>query len=99
LYVGAHCLINENDNVKEGRANGTMCRVVSIKRKTNEQMEWRNHDGRKVFCLNVRDIHPPTAEQRKIMDQLAKLEEIQENKHDNKIITLRQKLDELSKRR
>jgi hypothetical protein len=106
LYVGAHCLINENDNVKEGRANGTMCRVVSIKRKTNEQMEWRNYDGRKVFCLNVRDIqyiefehYPPTAEQRKIMDQLAKLEEIQENKHDNKIITLHQKLDELSKRR
>ena len=80
LYVGAHCMIMENDNLKEGRANGTMCRVISIKRKTNETMLWRNYDGKKVFYLNAKDIeyivfehYPPTPEQKKIMDEISSL--------------------------
>ena len=35
FYTGAHCMVNDNDNIDEGRANGTMCRAVSVKMKRN----------------------------------------------------------------
>ena len=107
LYVGAHCMINENDNVKEGLANGTMCRVVSIKRKSNEKMEWRNYDGRKVFYLNATDVeyiefehYPPSPEQKKILDELIELNAHEKtNQNIQHATVLENKLEELSRKR
>ena len=31
LSVGAHCMINDNEVISNGRANGTLCRVIGIK--------------------------------------------------------------------
>jgi hypothetical protein len=49
LYVGCHCMINDNDDIKEGRANGTVCRVISIKRKNTSPLQWKNYDGKKCI--------------------------------------------------
>jgi hypothetical protein len=106
LYVGAHCMINENDNVKEGRANGTMCRVVSIKTKrdTNE-LGWRNYNGKKVYYINAIDVeyiefehYPPTASQLKILQDLEKMLEDKEKNKDG-IEILKRKLELLSRSR
>jgi hypothetical protein len=47
LYVGAHCMINDNEDISKGWANWTFCRVIGIKRKTNQPLEWKNYDGKK----------------------------------------------------
>ena len=77
LYVGAHCMINDNDDIKEGRANGSMCRVVSIQRKSSCVMKLRNYDGKKVYSLNVNDVEyiefehfPKTNQQKKLQDEI-----------------------------
>ena len=56
LYVGAHCMIIDNDDISKGRANGTLCRVIGIRRKSNGPLIWKNYDGRKVFTVNVSDV-------------------------------------------
>ncbi len=56
LYVGAHCMIIDNDDISKGRANGTLCRVIGIKRKTNQPLKWKNYDGKKVYTTNVSDV-------------------------------------------
>ena len=57
LYVGAHCMINSNDDVSNGIANGSLCRVVSIVRKNNNTpLRWRNYDGKKVYYINANEI-------------------------------------------
>ena len=56
LYVGAHCMIIDNDDISKGRANGTLCRVIGIRRKSNVPLKWKNYDGRKVFTVNVSDV-------------------------------------------
>ena len=56
LYVGAHCMIIDNDDITKGRANGTLCRVIGIRRKSNAPLTWKNYDGRKVFTVNVSDV-------------------------------------------
>ena len=33
LYVGAHCMIDDNKDISKGRVDGTLCRVIGIKRK------------------------------------------------------------------
>ena len=80
-YTGAHCMVNDNDNISEGRANGTMCRAVSTKRKINE-LKWKNYDGKKVYTINVCDTNyircehfPPTIEQRKLQKRILELNE------------------------
>jgi hypothetical protein len=56
LYKGAHCMINDNDNIASGRGNGTLCRIISIKLKQNARLRLRNYDGKKVYSVNVRDV-------------------------------------------
>jgi hypothetical protein len=105
LYVGAHCMINENDNVKEGRANGTMCRVRSIKRKSTTPLNVSNYDGKKVYSIGANDIdyiefdhYPPTPEQEKL---LCDIDEMEKNsvKNIDEIQHLRHKLEVLSRKR
>ncbi len=55
LYVGAHCMIIDNDDIAKGKANGTLCRVVGVKRKCNTPLQWKNYD-KKIFIANVNEI-------------------------------------------
>ena len=86
LYVGCHCMINDNDDIKEGRANGTVCRVVSIKRKNTTPLQWKNYDGKKVYTMNVRDIEyiefehfPKSKEQVKLEKEIEIIKEYEMN--------------------
>ena len=56
FYVGCHCMIIDNDDISKGRANGTLCRVVGVKRKSNQPLQWKNYDGKKVYTTNVSDV-------------------------------------------
>jgi hypothetical protein len=85
LYIGAHCMINDNDDIKDGRANGTLCRLVSIKRKTSTPLAWKNYNGKKVYTINATDIEyaefehfPPNFTQRKLLSEISRLEELTE---------------------
>jgi hypothetical protein len=87
LYVGAHCMIIDNDDISKGRANGTLCRVIGIRKKGNAALSWKNYDGRKVFTINVRDIEhvefehfPKKLDQINIENQISSLKmELEEN--------------------
>jgi hypothetical protein len=81
IYKGCHCMINDNDDIKEGRANGTVCRVVSVKRKNKSPLQWKNYNGRKVFTMNVKDVQyiefehfPKTKEQKDLEEELKDIE-------------------------
>ena len=56
LYVGCHCMINDNDDIAEGRANGTLCKVIAIKLHSDKIIGWKSYDGKKVFTANVNDV-------------------------------------------
>ncbi len=80
LYVGAHCMIIDNDDISKGRGNGTLCRVIGIKRKTNTPLNWKTYDGKKVYTINVTDLDyvefehfPKKMEQIKIEEQITSL--------------------------
>ncbi len=47
LYMGCHCMIIDNDDISKGRANGTLYRVVGMKRKSDQPLTWKNYDGKK----------------------------------------------------
>lgn len=82
LYVGAHCMITDNDNLAEGRANGTLCRVVSVKRRDESSpLQWTNYDGKKVYTMNVKDIEyvefehfPPNFIQKQLKAEILNIE-------------------------
>jgi bifunctional pyridoxal-dependent enzyme with beta-cystathionase and maltose regulon repressor activities len=42
-------------SISKGRANGTLCRVIGVKRKSDQPLKWRNYDGKKVYPMNVSD--------------------------------------------
>ena len=90
LYVGANCMINSNDDVSKGIANGSLCRVVSICRKNeNTPLRWRNYDGKKVFYINAREIeyvvfeHIPKTKKEKLLEkEIGDLKEYQTNENE-----------------
>ena len=85
LYVGAHCMIIDNDDIAKGRANGTLCRVVGVKRNCNTPLQWKNYDDKKVYTANVNEIvyvefehFLKKIEQVKLENQIAHLTEVLE---------------------
>jgi hypothetical protein len=79
LYVGCHCMINDNDNIRLGQANGTLCKVIAIKRKENASLSIRSYDSKKVYALNANDLEyvlfeylPKTTKQFKLEAELSK---------------------------
>ena len=56
LYRGAHCMINDNEDIASGRGNGTLCRIVSVKLRKNVTPKIRNYDNKKVYAVNARDV-------------------------------------------
>ena len=82
LYVGCHCMIIDNDDISKGRANGTLCRVVGVKRKTDQPLRWKNYDGKKVYATNVSDVEyvefehfPKKIEQKSLESEITLLQE------------------------
>ncbi len=50
IYIGAHliCIDNKHLNSKTTRGNGTLCRVLGIKLRTNATTyKWKNYYGKK----------------------------------------------------
>ena len=47
LCVGVHCMIIDNNGIAKGRANGTFCRLVGVKRNCNTSLQWKNDDNEK----------------------------------------------------
>ena len=100
-------MVNDNDNIAEGRANGTMCRAVSTKKKINE-LRWKNFDGKKVYTINVCDTNyiqcehfPPTLQQRKLQERILELnQKLQESNNSSEVSMqishLQKKLDRIS---
>ena len=62
FYTGAHFMVNDNDNIADGRGNGTLCRAVSVKLKRDGMMTWKNYDGKKVYTVNIFDTEYMTCE-------------------------------------
>lgn len=103
LYVGAYCMITDNDDIKSGLANGTVCRVVGVKKKRGGSgLKVRNYSGKKVYAICVSDLDyvefehfPKSKEQTQIsikIDQLEKqISDDSENEPDE-LIDLRKKL-------
>ena len=87
LYVGCHCMIIDNDDISKGRANGTLCQVIGVKRKSGQALRWKNYDGKKVYTTNVSDVEyvefehfPKKIEQKSLESDITLLQE--EMKHD-----------------
>ena len=54
-YPGVHLMITSNENLKEKRGNGTLCRGLKLKLKDGVNPRWKNYNGRKVLTVNVDD--------------------------------------------
>ena len=114
-YAGGHAMVNDNDGITEGLANGTTCALVSVKRKHEDAvLRWRNVDGKKVYAEKVSDTEylemehfPPTFTQRKILEEISLLEQniLNECTNDDievckqKIESLRSQYNVISQRR
>jgi len=49
-------MIIDNDDISKGGANGTLCLVVGVKRKSDWPLKWKNYDGNKDNTTNVSDV-------------------------------------------
>ena len=108
FYTGAHFMVNDNDNIADGRGNGTLCRAVSVKLKRDGMMTWKNYDGKKVYTVNIFDTEymicehfPPTIAQQKLQKQILDLKdnlESQDNSEEvrSQIAELEKKLHKIS---
>ena len=56
LYSGIPLMITTNKDIEKGRGNGTLCRGIYIKLKTNVDLKWKNWDGRKVLWTSIKHI-------------------------------------------
>jgi hypothetical protein len=54
-YTGIPLMITSNDDIKLGRANGTLCRGLKLKLKEGVQPPWKNYDGKKVLTVSAND--------------------------------------------
>ena len=54
-YPGIPLMITSNDDIKKGRANGSLCRGLNIKLKEGVVPRWKNYDGKKVTTVSVKD--------------------------------------------
>ncbi len=59
IYIGAHLIHIDNKHLKDKvpRGNGTMCRVIGVKLKTNPiTYKWKNHYRKKVWTVNASNV-------------------------------------------
>jgi len=57
VYPGCHQMCITNDDLSEGRGNGTLCKVVKVKlRKNGRERQWKNWEGHKVWTVSVEHV-------------------------------------------
>ena len=59
IYTGVHLMCIDNKHLKDKipRGNGTICKVLSIKLKDDQQSyKWKNYYGKKVWTVNASDV-------------------------------------------
>ena len=49
-------MITINKDIKNERANDTLCRGISIKLKKNEELKWKNLDGRRLLSVSMENV-------------------------------------------
>jgi hypothetical protein len=53
---GSQEMCISNDDLKQGRGNGTLCRVLGVKLKRGARRQWKNWEGRKVYTVSVDEV-------------------------------------------
>ena len=57
IYPGSHHMCITNEDLDQGRGNGTLCKFLRVKlRKDGRERRWKNWDGRKVWTVSVDDV-------------------------------------------
>ena len=56
FYSGIPLMINTNDELDKGRANGTLCRGIGVKLKSDSQTRMKTWDGKVVPTVSVDDV-------------------------------------------
>ena len=56
LFPDAPFMCISNEDLDKGRGNGTLCKFVSVKLKSDVDMTWKNWEGRKVNTVSIDDI-------------------------------------------
>jgi len=57
VYPGSHHMCITNENLNEGRGNGTLCKCVKVKLKQNgAERRCKNWDGKKVWAVTVDSV-------------------------------------------
>lgn len=56
LFPGSHHMCITNDDLKDGRGNGTLCKCINAKLKKRSTRQWKNWEGRKVWTNSIDDV-------------------------------------------
>ena len=56
VFPGSQEMCISNDDLKKGRGNGTLCRVLGVKLKRGARRQWKNWEGRKVYTVSVDEV-------------------------------------------
>ena len=57
LHPGSHLMCITNDNLDQGRGNGTLCKCLRAKLKRNgQERKWKNWDGKKVWTVSIDSV-------------------------------------------
>ncbi|KAL7448089.1 hypothetical protein ACHAWC_000349, partial [Mediolabrus comicus] len=56
-YPGCHHMCITNEDLDQGRGNGTLCKCLRVKlMKDGRERRWKNWDGKKVWTVSVDDV-------------------------------------------
>ena len=57
VYPGSHHMCITNEDLDQGRGNGTLCKFLKVKlTKDGQERRWKNWDGKKVWTVSVDDV-------------------------------------------
>ena len=57
VYPGSHHMCITNEDLDQGRGNGTLCKFLRVKlRMDGRERRWKNWDGKKVWTVSVDDV-------------------------------------------
>ena len=57
VYPGSHHMCITNENLDQGRGNGTLCKCLRVKLKQNgQERKWKNWDGKKVWTVSIDSV-------------------------------------------
>ena len=57
VYPGSHHMCITNEDLDQGRGNGTLCKFLRVKlREDGRERRWKNWDGKKVWTVSIDDV-------------------------------------------